>query len=953
MEVLFILKELKWHITMYNYQATNYTKEQQREVNDKLLFLIQTGQWSQYVGLEDIYNNFKGLGGLHDLSQSDFSSYWAYSEAKKEFEQGEFFTPHSLCQQIADNCQLSDKQYIADLTSGIGNFFNFCPDLSKCYSNELSVNNTQIQKLLYPQLNITTGDIRVWQAPCKFDIIFGNPPFNFNFENMDSQRYYIHLAHKHLNNYGLLAIITPYSYLMDDYKYSNIRKDIDSQYNFLGQTDVSKYFSVGIKVKVMYFVKTPSPKLPYKNEFSNSEQIKQAILASRHEAKYHIASSYKLDNIDNQAEYKIRLYMYQLERNPKTRQYVGKCLDYIEKFNTQTQGNLSWEDYRQRMITPNKILSYIKHYLAKQHEKPKSKGLIKQDYGLRLGKQFYQFGDYDYPVEDKKYLRLWNKKRQFIVNQTTPFSLISPASYSNYLPNIEFTGIQHTDIGKLMNKKYALLQWSMGSGKTLASLTVALNRGKQTFIVAPAMAIKNNWVNVLNEFSIDYTLCQSKYDIISNKPFVLMTCNFVVKHYKSIKLQVRKLSYKSMLILDESDCIANLSSKQSKAIVAAFRRLQYKLLLSGTATRNNINELFPQLDLLYNGSQAFISNAPVLWIRKRGDENLTTENNDYQGKSYPAYSKGLNLFKQSFNPEKQTVFGQSKNTQDIYNASYLREILNYTIINRSYEEVTGNSYKVSQVQVNMNPDEIKLYSQILHNFMSMKHLFTSTGDARKDRVLEILQQLNLMLKACVIPNSIDSERTGIDNQVDNSKLNELIRQVNQVEGQVAIGLRHIQAVMIYAKALEVTGRKVFVITGDSVSIANRQAVVNKAKLTPNSILISTQQALSCSVNIGHIDHIFIPELAWNLASMSQFYFRFIRFTSKGCKNVVFITYANSIESNLLSLLLNKERLNNFTKDRDDDLMANYGIEFDLFSQLLTKIKVDDEIRIKWNQEIEG
>jgi hypothetical protein len=318
--------------------------------------------------------------------------------------------------------------------------------------------------------------------------------------------------------------------------------------------------------------------------------------------------------------------------------------------------------------------------------------------------------------------------------------------------------------------------------------------------------------------------------------------------------------------------------------------------------------------------------------------------NDYLGQPYPPHTKGLNLFKQSFNPEKQTVFGQNKNTQDVFNASYLKEILNYTIINRSYEEVTGNTYKVSQVQVSMTPSEVNLYSRILHNFMSMKHLFTSTGDARKDRVLEILQQLNLMLKACVIPNSID-------NQVDNSKLDELVRQVNQVEGQVAIGLRHIQPVMIYAKALEATGRQIFVITGDSVSIAKRQAVVNKAKLVPNSILISTQQALSCSVNIDHIDHIFIPELAWNLASMSQFYFRFIRFTSTGSKNVTFITYTNSVESNLLSLLLNKERLNNFTKDKDeDDIMANYGIEFDLLSQLLTKVKIDNETRIQWNQD---
>jgi hypothetical protein len=37
------------------------------------------------------------LGGLHNLRQADFENYHEYAEAKKEFEIGQFFTPHAVC----------------------------------------------------------------------------------------------------------------------------------------------------------------------------------------------------------------------------------------------------------------------------------------------------------------------------------------------------------------------------------------------------------------------------------------------------------------------------------------------------------------------------------------------------------------------------------------------------------------------------------------------------------------------------------------------------------------------------------------------------------------------------------------------------------------------------------------------------------------------------------------
>ena len=60
------------------------------EVNEKILFAIDSGK--DLIPAESIYNCYTGIGGLHNLKQSDFANYHEYAEAKKESEMGQFFT---------------------------------------------------------------------------------------------------------------------------------------------------------------------------------------------------------------------------------------------------------------------------------------------------------------------------------------------------------------------------------------------------------------------------------------------------------------------------------------------------------------------------------------------------------------------------------------------------------------------------------------------------------------------------------------------------------------------------------------------------------------------------------------------------------------------------------------------------------------------------------------------
>ena len=175
--------------------------------------------------------------------------------------------------------------------------------------------------------------------------------------------------------------------------------------------------------------------------------------------------------------------------------------------------------------------------------------------------------------------------------------------------------------------------------------------------------------------------------------------------------------------------------------------------------------------------------------------------------------------------------------------------------------------------------------------------------------------------------------------------------------RVAIGVRHILVVNAYAKEIRKAfpGRPVFVITGNETTLKQRKKIIKELKETTNGILISTQQSLSASMNIDFVNKCIIPELHWNNSSMSQYYFRFIRYTSTEFKQVYFVTYENSIESNLLKMILVKDKLNLFMKDQDltdDELYERFGVDSNMLQNLMYKEKTEEGYVIRWgNQKV--
>ena len=160
----------------YQYSDTPIPQSRRKELNEKVLSLIAGGKVEESgITREDIYNAYTGDGGLHGLERKDFDNYHAYSEAKKEIENGQFFTPPGLCELVASCLKLSDTDLVADLTCGKGSFFNFLPMEANIYGCEVDAKAYNVAHYLFPAAHLELGNIRTYAPDVRFDYVLGNP----------------------------------------------------------------------------------------------------------------------------------------------------------------------------------------------------------------------------------------------------------------------------------------------------------------------------------------------------------------------------------------------------------------------------------------------------------------------------------------------------------------------------------------------------------------------------------------------------------------------------------------------------------------------------------------------------------------------------------------------------------------------------------------------------------
>ena len=996
---------------MYAIIPQQIPRDKRAEVNEKILFAIDSGK--DLIPKESIYNCYTGIGGLHNLKQADFSSYHRYAEAKKEFEMGQFFTPHELCRSMVEVLSPTSSEMVLDMCCGMGNFFNHLPNLHNSYGFDIDGRAVTVARHLYPEAHIEKCDIQQYRPEQRFDVIIGNPPFNLKFDCKLSQEYYMDKAYDVLNPAGFLMVIVPVSFMQSEFWEKTRVANINSSFSFVGQTKLNPdaFDSMGVhnfSTKVMVFLRRSRhiEMQPYNaDEFIPMEELKDRVRKTRvMKQRIRIDLMRETNRIDREEleafEYRLSKYMYELKAHAVLNRHIEKAEALVSKFRNQkppeNATNQQVKDWERKKLTTGKVLGIIRKYITSQHSVPRKEvALVKTSYGFKLKPYAPRLldkvthkaasindlilGRAELPVPEtvternrlqiraaEKLIR--RKQKQYEMQNLRFADMEEDVNLKEYLDRstfinkdgeaCEFTTLQKHDLNLVLQKRYALLNWQQGSGKTAAvyyraRFLLKFRKVRNAIILAPAIATNMTWIPFLSVNRERFRVIRAESDL-TNVPegmFLVVSTSMFGKLRRGLVRYVKQTSRKLCLVFDESDEITNPTSQRTRNILCIFRRLKYKILDTGTTTRNNIAELYSQFELLYNNSVNMVCWSPQVYHENK-EREIEEENNTDYGSPFPAF-RGHVLFRACHCPGKATVFGIEKQNQDVYNKEELSELIGKTVITRKFRDFAGEKYKIQTHTVSPSDGEREVYRVIIEEFCRICELYyNSTGDAKKDAGLRLMRQIKLLIKACSVPHLIEGySGDGIPN-----KTKYIEKLVRKIPGKVAVGCTSIAAFDLYENHLRkcFPDRPVFVVKGD-VAFKRRQNIVTEFDSTINGILICTQQSLSSSVNIPACNQVILESLQWNIPRMEQFYFRFIRLDSKEMKDVHYVTYEDSVEQNLMALVLTKERLNEFIKTGEVKEQSEIFEEFDITMSVIDSLLVrtqdhEGKIHISWGSQ---
>ena len=996
---------------MYAIIPQQIPRDKRAEVNEKILFAIDSGK--DLIPKESIYNCYTGIGGLHNLKQADFSSYHRYAEAKKEFEMGQFFTPHELCRSMVEVLSPTSSEMVLDMCCGMGNFFNHLPNLHNSYGFDIDGRAVTVARHLYPEAHIEKCDIQQYRPEQRFDVIIGNPPFNLKFDCKLSQEYYMDKAYDVLNPAGFLMVIVPVSFMQSEFWEKTRVANINSSFSFVGQTKLNPdaFDSMGVhnfSTKVMVFLRRSRhiEMQPYNaDEFIPMEELKDRVRKTRvMKQRIRIDLMRETNRIDREEleafEYRLSKYMYELKAHAVLNRHIEKAEALVSKFRNQkppeNATNQQIKEWERKKLTTGKVLRIIRKYITSQHSVPRKEvALVKTSYGFKLKPYAPRLldkvthkaasindlilGRAELPVPEtvternrlqiraaEKLIR--RKQKQYEMQNLRFADMEEDVNLKEYLDRstfinkdgeaCEFTTLQKHDLNLVLQKRYALLNWQQGSGKTAAvyyraRFLLKFRKVRNAIILAPAIATNMTWIPFLSVNRERFRVIRAESDL-TNVPegmFLVVSTSMLGKLRRGLVRYVKQTSRKLCLVFDESDEITNPTSQRTRNILCIFRRLKYKILDTGTTTRNNIAELYSQFELLYNNSVNMVCWSPQVYHENK-EREIEEENNTDYGTPFPAF-RGHVLFRACHCPGKATVFGIEKQNQDVYNKEELSELIGKTVITRKFRDFAGEKYKIQTHTVSPSDGEREVYRVIIEEFCRICELYyNSTGDAKKDAGLRLMRQIKLLIKACSVPHLIEGySGDGIPN-----KTKYIEKLVRKIPGKVAVGCTSIAAFDLYENHLRkcFPDRPVFVVKGD-VAFKRRQNIVTEFDSTINGILICTQQSLSSSVNIPACNQVILESLQWNIPRMEQFYFRFIRLDSKEMKDVHYVTYEDSVEQNLMALVLTKERLNEFIKTGEVKEQSEIFEEFDITMSVIDSLLVrtqdhEGKIHISWGSQ---
>jgi len=106
--------------------------------------------------------------------------------------------------------------------------------------------------------------------------------------------------------------------------------------------------------------------------------------------------------------------------------------------------------------------------------------------------------------------------------------------------------------------------------------------------------------------------------------------------------------------------------------------------MSGTPTRNNVVEIYNQVEILCNNSVNMLCTATEQMEYDRSSRDYILENNPHYMNPFPAFG-GHKSFERTFSPKKLTCFGAAETSQDIMNKEHFDNLIRSIRFTRVYD----------------------------------------------------------------------------------------------------------------------------------------------------------------------------------------------------------------------------------------------------------------------------
>ena len=292
-------------------------------------------------------------------------------------------------------------------------------------------------------------------------------------------------------------------------------------------------------------------------------------------------------------EYRLAKYMYELKAHAKLNKHIDKAEALVTKFrNQKPPENATREQvdqWEKNKLTPKKVLAVIRRYITSQNAVPRKEvALVKTSYGFKL-KQYAPrlldkishkvagindlvLGRAELPMPEvptEKNMRqiraaeklIRRKRRQYEI-QSRQFTDMNPdARLAEYLDRMtfvnkdgetcEFTTLQKHDLNLVLQKRYALLNWQQGSGKTAAvyhraKYLLKFRKVRNVIILAPAIATNMTWIPFLSMNREKFRVARSNADLetVPEGVFLVLSTSMLGKlkrgHGKVCQMQFKK-----------------------------------------------------------------------------------------------------------------------------------------------------------------------------------------------------------------------------------------------------------------------------------------------------------------------------------------------------------------------------------------------------------------------------